>query len=60
MTVQELIDQLSNLDPDKQVKVLYLRPADQLWEYRIVNIGEDLLGANLIVESARKLLSEKP
>lgn len=57
MTVSELIDSLANLDPDKQIKVLYLRRANQLWEYRIVNVGEDMLGANLIIESARKLMT---
>lgn len=60
VSVGELTAALDAYPPSKRVKVLYVREGDQVWEYRIVNVSEDLLGVNLIIESARKVLRELP
>ena len=57
VTVGELAAALDAYPPSKRVKVLYVRESDQVWEYRVVNVSEDLMGVNLIIESARKLMA---
>ena len=57
LTTGDLAKILTYYPPDKRLKVLYLRKANQLWQYKIVNVSEDELGVNLIIESARKLAS---
>ena len=57
LTAGDLVKILDGFSSDKRLKVLYLRKANQLWEYKVVNVSEDELGVNLIIESARKLAS---
>ena len=59
MTIAELTDALAAYPPDARITLLYVRGGNQIWQYEVVNIQEDLVGVSLIIESARKL-TERP